>query len=354
MGFLSKIKKYLSRGHDKEFRKQVLSEKKQKYLFSDSTTDKYRSSRSGFLIQKKRAIAPYANSFGMNLEKVQKTIKDSKILAFMGLFLIFLSGYVVFFSPYFRVSPSHVLIEARNDGIDINVAYRAIEEIYGKSLFLLDEEELGQILKQSLKNLSNLTIDKLYPNGVKVLMTSTPITYHARILGFDREWRMSNNGVLIPKLPNTASGTLSTTPVEIISVSLRGEVFFDYKQVISDERMLIMNRIIEIFGTEWPDLKIEKIRYFDQENEVHLMLTGNTQILMTLEAEGNRDNYQSRIENTKDQLTGLKTYIETHPGELSDSSITYIDARIVKKIFVCKPRETCTNNLITIYGETYR
>ena len=63
MDFLSKIKKHLNRGSDKEFRKQVLTEKKQKYLFSDDITDKYRSSRAGFLHRKKRAIAPFANSF---------------------------------------------------------------------------------------------------------------------------------------------------------------------------------------------------------------------------------------------------------------------------------------------------
>jgi cell division septal protein FtsQ len=62
------------------------------------------------------------------------------------------------------------------------VAYRSIEEIYGKSLFFLDEEEIGYTLKKSLSNLSHVTIDKLYPNGIKILMSSTPITYQAKIL----------------------------------------------------------------------------------------------------------------------------------------------------------------------------
>jgi hypothetical protein len=98
------------------------------------------------------------------------------------------------------VSPSHVLLEASNEGIDVSVAYRAIEDIYGTSLFWLDETEVATTLKKSLKNLAHVTIDKLYPNGVKVLMTSTPIGYKAKIYGFDREWEMSDNGVLIPKI----------------------------------------------------------------------------------------------------------------------------------------------------------
>ena len=98
------------------------------------------------------------------------------------------------------MSPSHVLIEASNEGIDVSVAYRAVEDIYGTSLFFLDENNVAITIKKSLKNLAHLTIDKLYPNGVKILMTSTPIRYKTKIYGFDREWEMSDNGVLIPKI----------------------------------------------------------------------------------------------------------------------------------------------------------
>ncbi|MFZ2256330.1 MAG: hypothetical protein WAW59_07480 [Patescibacteria group bacterium] len=83
MAFLSKIKKHLTRNNDKEFRKQVLEEKKQKYLFSDDLTDKYRSSRAGFLTRKKRAIAPYTNSFGERFSSVKKHIENSYILAYI-------------------------------------------------------------------------------------------------------------------------------------------------------------------------------------------------------------------------------------------------------------------------------
>ena len=85
-------------------------------------------------------------------------------------------------------------------------------------------------------------------------------------------------------------------PVEIISESLKGEVFFDYKQVISDDKMLLINRIIELFGSEWQDIVPTKIRYLARENEVHLTLKSNTQILLTLESETNSYEYAARIE----------------------------------------------------------
>jgi uncharacterized protein (DUF2461 family) len=55
-------------------------------------------------------------------------------------------------------------------------------------------------------------------------MSSTPITYQAKILWFDREWQMSNNGVLIPKVPGTWSGTTWWKPIDIISETLRGAI----------------------------------------------------------------------------------------------------------------------------------
>ena len=75
--------------------------------------------------------------------------------------------------------------------------------MYGKSIFRIDEEEVALMLKKSIANLSHVTIDKLYPSGVKILMSSNPIVYQAKIYGFDREWKMSNNGVLIPRSPSS-------------------------------------------------------------------------------------------------------------------------------------------------------
>jgi hypothetical protein len=62
MDFLNKIKQYITRDGNKEFRKQVLEEKKQKYLFSSDLTDRYRSSRTGFFSKKVKAIAPFTST----------------------------------------------------------------------------------------------------------------------------------------------------------------------------------------------------------------------------------------------------------------------------------------------------
>ena len=218
----------------------------------------------------------------------------------------------------------------------------------------MDEEKVALKLKESLKNISHISIDKLYPNGLKILMSSTPITYDAKILWFEREWKMSENGVLIPKTSKSASGTIQGKKFEIISEALKWEVFLDYKQVIPDEKMILINKIVEIFSLEWKNAVITKIRYFARENELHLTLSSNTVVIITLESEWNLWDYNKRIESTKNQLLGLKTYINKYNNALIDGTITYIDARIIKKLFICKEKTICTENLIRIYGETYK
>lgn len=353
MDFLNKIIKHFHTIGNKQFRKQVLEEKKQKYLFSDDFKDKYRSPRAGFFVRNKRVIAPFANIIWENFYRIKKKVLHSYLAAYVWIVLLVLSGYIIFFSPYFKISPSHVLLEARNDGIDIGLAYRTIEGIYGTSLFLLEEEYIALLLKGSLKNLAHITIDKLYPNGLKILMTSSPIIYNTQIHGYDRLWKMSDNWVLLP-ITSEAPDTSEMKQLEIISEELKAEVFFDYKQVIDDERMLLINKIIEIFESEWKDISIVKVRYFARENELHITLKNETHILLTLESESNSQNYADRIEAIKNQLLWLDTYITHNKDRIMEWLIFYIDARIIKKIFFCTQDEICKDNLIKIYGETYR
>lgn len=69
----------------------------------------------------------------------------------IGIFLILASTYILVYSPYFLLSPSKVLIEAEDDGIDVSIAYRAIEDLYGKNIFSLDEEAIIESIKASQK-----------------------------------------------------------------------------------------------------------------------------------------------------------------------------------------------------------
>jgi hypothetical protein len=57
-----------------------------------------------------------------------------------------LTIYIVFISPYFRISPSKVIIERLDTITDINIAYKSIENVYSSSIFLIDKNEIKKSL----------------------------------------------------------------------------------------------------------------------------------------------------------------------------------------------------------------
>ncbi len=358
MDFLKNLYKNIRKTGNKNFRDSISSEKKQKYLFERESVIKKRG--GAWFFKKNRSGIQYSGIYTNFFQKLygNNTSSDpllsKQILWAIGWLLILLSTYIIFFSPYLRVSPSHVLVETTTPWIDINIAYRTLEEIYGRNLIFLSEESVALSLKQALKNIGHLQIDKLYPNGIKIIMESTPIKYRTKISGISGKfWYMSENGVLTPSDIDINTGSL--LEMEIASESLRSELFLEYKQAIEENKSYLIKNIISLFTKEWPDLIIAKIRYFQAEREVHLSLTKGTTIIMTLEDDGSDEKLRKAdtMEYIKKQLIWLKNYLETNKNIVLDGSISYIDIRIKNKIFVCREKIQCKNNLISIYGSSY-
>ena len=133
--------------------------------------------------------------------------------------------------------------------------------MYGQSIFLLDEADIARKLKLHLKNLEAVSIDRYYPNGVKVLITGAPILFDATITGIpEKKWGLSKNGVLIPE--KDLGETVIKYHLEITSEGLIGDLFLNYKQGIDEYNMSIVSRVFEILTSEWSDLKLAKSRYF--------------------------------------------------------------------------------------------
>ena len=105
------------------------------------------------------------------------------------MFLISTCIYIVAYSPYFLISPSKILIEGLDEGIDTPIAYRSVEDLYGKNIFFLDEKEVADSLKKYQKNISLIRIDRLYPNNIKILLSGYPIIFDVTIPTVrDKKW----------------------------------------------------------------------------------------------------------------------------------------------------------------------
>ncbi len=346
----NKIKRYISRIKNRDFKKEVEIEKKQKYLFNEWNSQSFSSKRNVFSVWKKQNLRPFSNFFQKWYIFFETYALESRLLGIIWWILLGLSAYIIFFSPYFEVSPSNVLIETITPWIDLNIAYRSIEDVYGKSLFFLNERETGLHIQKSLKNISHISLKKLYPNGLKIIITGAPIAYRANIFGLDRNWWLSENGVLIPNTKFSGSGTM-IKDFEIISDMLKGELFLDYKQVLDDSLMKTIQNTVTLFYREFPNITVEKIRYFLGENELHFRLKNKWTIIFSL---GNKEkNEKENMLDMRLQFISLLRYLQWNEGDVISGKVFYIDARISKKLFLCRDPIICRDNLITIYGQIY-
>ena len=270
----------------------------------------------------------------------------------IGLLLIFLVGYIIMLSPYFKISPNQILIEPLSDGVDINIVHRSVEFIHGKSLFSLDEPQLAKKIQENLLNVEQIRIDKLYPNGVKILIKSLPIQFDVTIFGLEnKRWGISSNGVFIPMADMKNSQNLKH--LQLISTNLQSELFLNYKKILSDKEMFVIRKIFEVFSVEWTDLQIARANYFLKERELHIVLESNTKIIFALNED--LQNWKNEISNDLlSQFITLKTYISSHREKLVEGNLYYLDARISGKIFACTDANICQKNLVNIYGNAYQ
>jgi hypothetical protein len=327
MDFRNKIKSYISKWWAKEWKTEVQNEKKQKYLFGwTHPNEQFKKSRKTPIFgQKNEKISMFSSFFQEKIITWDIFHDYGHIMSSIWLILIFLTGYIVVFSPYFKVSPNQVIVEASTPWIDIAIAYRVLEWTYGESIFLIDEADIAKKLKQQLKNIASISINSLYPNGIKVLITWAPILFDIKIQHH----------------------------INITSWDFIGDFFLNYKQGISEYNMWIISHIFELFGSEWPELKLARSEYFSWENELHIILESGTKIIFSLQ--NDTDKQPGNIPKfILDQLITFRTYLTNNRDKVINTSITYIDARVPWKIFICSDKIICQQNLILIYGEAYK
>lgn len=353
MAFLDKIKALIPK-RKKSWKETIRQEKKQKYLFWDGGGDwAFHATRntSGMKIGKKQ-LNRIATFSPKNLLQKDLLKTYGYLMSMIWLVLILLCVYIIAFSPYFKISPNQVLVESTTPWVDISIAYRSLESIYWKSIFLIDEDVIAKKLKTSLKNLESVSIRRSYPNGMKILIMGSPILFDTTIVGIpEKKWWLSSNGVLIPA--NDMKETKAKYHLELISAPLIGDVFLQYKQVINEENMHTITRIFDIFTTEWKDLWLSQSNYFVEENELHITLESKTKVIFALQ-DDTLEKAGEMNPNIINQLITFRTYLTDNREKLKNGSIFYIDARIPGKLFVCSDRWPCLDNLILVYGEAYR
>lgn len=355
MGFLAKIRNSIKRYKSRDFRTSIERDRAQKYLFSEG---KIRGKRGSWTKVFKKSwssskrLSPFSRFIQEKIHIFSNFhSRQNLYLGYIGWFLILACLYIIFYSPYFHISPSKVIIESTNEGIDLSIAYRTIEDIYGKSVFFIDEESLARSLKNDQKNIKEISIDRLYPNGIKIILSSYPILYTTRIASIENKtWWTTENGVLIPENANGQS--VWKYKLFIHSDDITEDTLLDYKPLMSESRIRMIEKSLGFIEQTWWNLQIGETDYFEKENEFHIKLSNKTRILLSFEDFSLGEEKEWGYKTLSKELLSLKTFIDNHQGELTGGKYIYIDARIAGKIFSCKEVEICKTNLKIIYGNT--
>lgn len=319
---------------NRKFRKATALEKKKRYLFDAKNSEGQHPSLFSLFREKKRFY--YFNTVINVLEQNKDRFRLSFIL--IGTFLIVSSSYILFFSPYFRISPSKVIIERLDSITDINIAYKSIEDIYNVSIFSIETGDVLEKLTTLQKNIKHAEISRLFPNGLKIIIESYKPQFFVRFPLSEKSYIITDNGILVYQKVNDMNLYL----LDLIDPSFTEMSFIDYKEGIQSEFMPFILKSRDFFKTTFPAVNIAKFAYFKSEREIHIALESGLTVLLRA------------ADDIENQILSLKVYNDKNKDFINSWDTQYIDMRIPGKIFICKDKVLCKGNLKRIYWEYYK
>lgn len=324
-----RISKYFK---NKKFKEKLQNEKKKKYLFKWNNNSNKRLEY--FQVFKKKVnFTSYIIKSWMDLSKFKF------IYSWIGIFLILMFFYIVSISPYFRISASKLIIERLDTITDINMAYKSIEKVYTESIFTVNRKEVEDSLRSYQKNIKDVTISRLYPNWLKIIIKSYSPEFFTQFPSQnDKKYIITSNWILIYE-KNIDKQLYN---IDIIDNSLTEAWLFDYKEWIDSETMKKIIYTRDLFKEIFAWKNIAKLTYFKLENELHISLETWTKVIIELNDEISK------------QLAMLKYYNDNNNDTISTWELFYVDIRIIWKIYACKEKIACMNNLNRIYSNYYK
>ncbi len=230
----------------------------------------------------------------------------------------------------FRVKNIEII---RQDNItDINIAYNAVNSFRWKSIFRVDKNKIIDRIYSYQNNINAITIESSLPDTLIVYIGSAQQLFNTVIE--DISYIITSNGVVVPEKPNNTLKNLSI----IFREDLSGIIA--YKQILNPKDINAIDTIVQWLEKNILDISITGISYLPVEHEAHISLASKTLLIFDIK------------ENVADQIEKIAIF-HNEQQAITRESITYIDARIAKKIFYCsnETRGRCNTNLKEIYGQ---
>lgn len=243
---------------------------------------------------------------------------------FSGLGVLFF--FALFATPVFQLNPDKIDIVLRPEPVfDRNAIRSILGDFAGKNIFSISTREIFQNLSQNIRHIASVEKTILFPNGLRVVVTSFAPSYRAYI--GEETFLLTENGQLITDIPEVEAPALQIR--HLVSDPNLGK-----NTPIMIEDMRVMREILQLWRKNLPTYPINALKFYDQEKELHI--TSHDTIFIFSLSGG---------------IQEIKTLINLIISEqISTQRQFYIDLRIPGRVYTCGRDETeCSRNITRIY-----
>lgn len=258
---------------------------------------------------------------------------DKKIFLYIFLWWITFSIlWIIYILKWDYFSVKNIIINIEDNITNENIAYKSINSIRNKSIFLENKENISKKLLDYQKNINNIKIEKFLPDTLKIYIDSFPLLMDVKY--FWKKYSLTSNWVLIPfKKINIDKERF------LVNINVnKGDKYkiLSYKKIFKDDIVKKIYWLINSFKNNILDHKIESINLFIDERELHITTKNKTIFIFSID------------ENIEKQLKKLMVYAKEKNKILK---YVYIDLRVEDKIFLCpyKNEYQCLKSYRRIY-----
>ncbi len=252
------------------------------------------------------------------------------------LYFYYLIAFIIFISlitfvilwPFFRITKINIY---RNDSItNINIAYRATENIRWKSILFINKKEISNLIKNYQWNIKNIKISLDLPNTLNINIWSFKEVFNTK--NNSKNYIVVQNWTFIPLKKNK-----NLINVNII-VKNKTNIIPDYKKVIKQRIVLKIEELYKRLKDNLITIKIKNVYLYLIEKNLVIELNNWNKLIFSL------------VWNIKSQVENLMILNKEH-FNINKRKLVYIDLRIKNKIFFCGLEEEyqCRKNFKRIY-----
>ncbi len=235
--------------------------------------------------------------------------------------------FILTTTPFFQLKPDNIDIVLRPEPVfDRNAIASIMGDFAGKNVFSISTQEVFHALSQSIRHIASVEKTILFPDGMRIIVTSFAPSYRAFI--GEEVFLLTENGQLIADIPEVEAPALEIR--HLVSDPNLGK-----NTPIMIEDMAVLREILRLWRENLTKYPINALKFYDQEKEIHLVSNDTTYIFSLGEG----------IE----QINTLIRIIQQE--QINTGRQYYIDTRLPKRIYTCAREESeCARNIARIYG----